>query len=48
MTDPVDVAESHVAIVEALRAQRPAAAGREARRHVELYAKLARSARSAR
>ena len=42
MTDPLDVAESHVAIVEAMRARRPAAAGREARRHVELYAKLAR------
>jgi DNA-binding GntR family transcriptional regulator len=48
MTDPLAVAESHVAIVEALRSQRPAASGREARRHVELYAKLARSNRSAR
>lgn len=48
MTDPVDVAESHVGIVEALRAGKPAAAGREARRHVELYARLARSNRSAR
>ena len=43
MTDPVAVAESHVGIVEAMRAGRPAAAGREARRHVELYAKLARN-----
>jgi DNA-binding GntR family transcriptional regulator len=42
MTDPEAVAESHVATVEAMRSQRPAAAGREARRHVELYARLAR------
>jgi DNA-binding GntR family transcriptional regulator len=42
MTDPEAVAESHVAIVEAMRSQRPAAAGKEARRHVELYARLAR------
>lgn len=48
MTDPLEVAESHIGIVEALRGNRPAAAGREARRHVELYAKLARSNRSAR
>jgi DNA-binding GntR family transcriptional regulator len=48
MTDPVDVAESHVGIVEALRSGKPAAAGREARRHVDLYARLARSNRSAR
>jgi DNA-binding GntR family transcriptional regulator len=43
MTDPSDVAESHVGIVEAMRTRRSAAAGREARRHVELYAKLARN-----
>jgi DNA-binding GntR family transcriptional regulator len=48
MTDPVDVAESHVGIIEALRSGKAAAAGREARRHVELYAKLARSTRPAR
>jgi DNA-binding GntR family transcriptional regulator len=48
MTDPLAVAESHVPILEALRSQRPAAAGREARRHVELYAKLARQNRGAR
>jgi DNA-binding GntR family transcriptional regulator len=48
VTDPGDVAESHVPIVEAMRSQRPAAAGREARRHVGLYAKLARQNRSAR
>jgi DNA-binding GntR family transcriptional regulator len=49
MTDPLAVAESHVGIVEAMRSGKPAAAGREARRHVDLYARLARSnARSAR
>ena len=48
MTDPVDVAESHLGIVEAMRSGKPAAAGREARRHVDLYARLARSTRSAR
>jgi DNA-binding GntR family transcriptional regulator len=48
MTDPLDVAESHVGILEALRSGKPAAAGREARRHVDLYARLARSNRSAR
>jgi DNA-binding GntR family transcriptional regulator len=48
MTDPIDVAESHIAIVDAMRSMRPAPAGREARRHVELYAKLARTQRSAR
>ena len=42
-TDPVDVAESHVSIVEAIRSGRQASAGREARRHVERYAKLARN-----
>jgi DNA-binding GntR family transcriptional regulator len=41
--DPVEVAESHVAILEALRSGRPASAGREARRHVEHYERLARS-----
>jgi DNA-binding GntR family transcriptional regulator len=49
MTDPLEVAESHVGIVEAMRSGKPAAAGREARRHVDLYARLARtSTRSAR
>jgi DNA-binding GntR family transcriptional regulator len=48
MTDPIAVARSHDAIIEAMRSQRPATAGREARRHVELYAKLARQNRSAR
>lgn len=48
LTDPVDVAESHVGIVEAIRSGKPAAAGREARRHVERYARLARSTRSTR
>jgi DNA-binding FadR family transcriptional regulator len=48
LTDPVDVAESHVGIVDAIRAGKPAAAGREARRHVERYARLARGNRSTR
>jgi DNA-binding GntR family transcriptional regulator len=43
LTDSFDLVESHVAIVEAIRSGRPAAAGREARRHVERYARLARS-----
>ena len=34
LMSPADVAESHVPIVELLRARRPAAAGREARKHV--------------
>ena len=48
LTDPVDVAESHVGILEAMRSGKPAAAGREARRHVERYARLARGNRSTR
>jgi DNA-binding GntR family transcriptional regulator len=48
LTDPVDVAESHVGIVDAIRSGKPAAAGREARRHVERYARLARGNRSTR
>jgi DNA-binding GntR family transcriptional regulator len=46
MTDPAAVAESHVPIIEAMRSKRPAAAGRAARKHVELYARLARRTRS--
>ena len=46
LTDPAAVAESHVPIIEAMRSNRPAAAGRAARRHVELYARLARRTRS--
>ena len=41
-TDPGEVAESHVAIIEAIRSGPQASAGREARRHVERYARLAR------
>jgi DNA-binding GntR family transcriptional regulator len=48
LMSPADVAESHVPIVELLRARRPAAAGREARKHVLIHAKLARAARSGR
>jgi DNA-binding GntR family transcriptional regulator len=43
---PSEVAERHVPIVEALRSGAPAAAGRAARRHVELYARRARRARA--
>jgi DNA-binding GntR family transcriptional regulator len=48
LMSPADVAESHVPIVELLRARRSAAAGREARKHVERHLKLARAARSGR
>jgi DNA-binding GntR family transcriptional regulator len=48
LTDPVEVAESHVPILEALRARHPAEAGRAARKHVEKYGKLARGTRSTR
>ena len=48
LMSPADVAESHVPIVELLRARRPAAAGREARKHVLIHAKLARAARPGR
>ena len=48
LMSPADVAESHVPIVELLRARSPAAAGREARKHVLIHAKLARAARSGR
>jgi DNA-binding GntR family transcriptional regulator len=47
LIDPAEVAESHVSIVEAMRDRRSAGAGREARRHVEHYERMARS-RSAR
>ena len=43
LMDPVEVAESHVTIVDAMREQRSAAAGREARKHVEHYERMARS-----
>ena len=41
--EPEEAAERHIALLEALRSQSVAAAGREARRHVEVFAKLARS-----
>lgn len=40
--EPSDAAEKHVPILEAIRAGKPAAAGREARRHVEEFARIAR------
>jgi DNA-binding GntR family transcriptional regulator len=48
LMSPADVAESHVPIVELLRARRSAAAGREARKHVLIHARLARAARPGR
>lgn len=38
--EPLEAAERHRPIVEAIRSGKPAAAGREARRHVEMYARL--------
>lgn len=38
---PDEAAERHVPILEAIRARRPAVAGREARRHVEEFARIA-------
>lgn len=40
--EPEEAAELHVPILEAIRSQNAAAAGREARRHVEYFAKLVR------
>lgn len=40
--EPEEAAELHVPILEAIRAETAAKAGREARRHVEYFAKLAR------
>ncbi len=45
LMSPADVAESHVPIVELLRARRSAAAGREARKHV-LISRQARARRT--
>ncbi len=42
--EPGEAAELHVPILEAIRSKGGAAAGREARRHVEYFAKLARRA----
>lgn len=41
--EPHEAAELHVPILEAIRAGRPGAAGREARKHVEAFARIARS-----
>jgi DNA-binding GntR family transcriptional regulator len=38
--DPTDAAELHCPIVDAVRSNSPARAGREARRHVEYFARL--------
>jgi DNA-binding GntR family transcriptional regulator len=40
--EPHEAAEKHVPILEAVRSGRPGAAGREARRHVEEFARIAR------
>jgi DNA-binding GntR family transcriptional regulator len=41
--DPEEAAERHVQLVDAIRSETPSAAGREARKHVEVSAKLVRS-----
>lgn len=41
--EPHEAAELHVPILEAIRSGPPAAAGREARKHVEAFARIARS-----
>jgi DNA-binding GntR family transcriptional regulator len=41
--DPTQAAERHVKLIDAIRSQNPAAAGREARKHVEVSARLMRS-----
>lgn len=41
--DPAQAAERHVKLIDAIRSQNPRAAAREARKHVEVSAKLARS-----
>ena len=40
--DPAAAAEKHVPILEAIRSRKPGTAGREARRHVEEFARIAR------
>lgn len=46
--EPEEAAELHVPLLEAIRARSAAKAGREARRHVEYFAKLVRSGTPAR
>ncbi len=41
--DPTQAAERHVKLIDAIRAQNPSAAAREARKHVEVSARLMRS-----
>ena len=41
--DPEQAAERHVELIDAIRAGSPGAAGREARKHVEVSAKLMRA-----
>jgi len=41
--EPGEVAERHLPLLDAIRSQNPNAAGREARKHVEGFAKLVRS-----
>ena len=40
--EPDEAAEKHVPILEAIRSRKPGAAGREARKHVEEFARIAR------
>jgi DNA-binding GntR family transcriptional regulator len=40
--EPEEAAERHVPILEAIRSGKPGAAGREARRHIEEFARIAR------
>ena len=39
---PAEAAELHIPLLEAIRSGKPAAAGREARKHVEAFARIAR------
>ena len=41
--EPGEVAERHLPVLDAIRSQNPSAAGREARKHVEGFARLVRS-----
>jgi DNA-binding GntR family transcriptional regulator len=41
--EPAEAAELHVPLLEAIRSRKPGAAGREARRHVEQFARIARN-----
>lgn len=41
--EPAEIAERHLPLLDAIRSQSPSAAGREARKHVEVFAKLMRS-----